>query len=266
MSWLAMTHDPKLIATLVEWWCLETNTFHLYHGETTITHKDMHSLTDLRVDSWLVESDVHIPTDGLTLATSVEGDMTQPDCSSIRKYSYTPPGSPVQGRTLGPYKKRIEPREGHLQDPKPRYEIRYRLRPPPTGRKAQEEEMPLQAMLLAECGNPRAEDKPRPDPDLISKDHEDEEHSRDPLEAFLEYRSKRAQEYLAKKGWLPETDPAPSPEENWSTWFQGITHGPTLAHESYVWSYLRRCPKLGEEAPSGNEEVPKPAPPRALDR
>ncbi|CAN1798556.1 hypothetical protein LINPERHAP1_LOCUS21767, partial [Linum perenne] len=32
------------------------------------------------------------------------------------------------------------------------------------------------------------------------------------MEAFLEYRNKRAREYLAKKGWPPETDPEPSRE------------------------------------------------------
>ncbi|CAN1148298.1 hypothetical protein LINPERPRIM_LOCUS38005, partial [Linum perenne] len=51
--------------------------------------------------------------------------------------------------------------------------------------------MPLRAMLLAECRNPRMEDKPQPDPGLSSKSPEDEAHSRDPMEAFLEYRNKR---------------------------------------------------------------------------
>ncbi|CAN1145081.1 hypothetical protein LINPERHAP2_LOCUS14497, partial [Linum perenne] len=126
--------------------------------------------------------------------------------------------------------------------------MKYRLRPPPAGRKAQKEEMPLQTLLLTECRNPRVGDKPQSDPGLISKGPEDEAHTRDPLEAFLEYRDMRAQEYLAKKGWPPKTDPEPSPEKSRSPWFQGTTPGPSLVHESHIWSYLRRCPKLGEEA------------------
>ncbi|CAN1127543.1 Serine/threonine-protein phosphatase 7 long form homolog, partial [Linum perenne] len=47
---LRLTTDPELITALVERWRPETNTFHLYHGEATITLEDMHFITGLTVD------------------------------------------------------------------------------------------------------------------------------------------------------------------------------------------------------------------------
>ncbi|CAN1763015.1 Protein MAIN-LIKE 2 [Linum perenne] len=48
---LRLTPDPELITTLIERWRLETNTFHLYHGEATITLEDIHFITGLSIDS-----------------------------------------------------------------------------------------------------------------------------------------------------------------------------------------------------------------------
>ncbi|CAN1128116.1 Protein MAIN-LIKE 1, partial [Linum perenne] len=42
--------DPELITALIERWHPETNTFHLYHGEATITLEDMNFITGLSVD------------------------------------------------------------------------------------------------------------------------------------------------------------------------------------------------------------------------
>ncbi|CAN1159627.1 hypothetical protein LINPERPRIM_LOCUS22190 [Linum perenne] len=187
-------------------------------------------------------------------------------CPDANQYSYTPPGSPVRGRTLGPHKKRVDPRTGHLQALKPRYDMKYRLRPSLAGRKTPRDGMLLQAMLLAEDISPSTEDKPQSARSLTSKSPEEVGPLSDPLEAFLEYRRRRAQEYLAGKGGHPRTDPEPSPEKNWSPWFRGTTPGPTPAPESCIWSYLRTCPKLKEGAPSGNEETPRKVQPRALGR
>ncbi|CAN1223249.1 Serine/threonine-protein phosphatase 7 long form homolog [Linum perenne] len=48
---------------MVERWRLETNTFHLYHGEATITLEDMHFITGLTVDGLAVTSATLIPTE-----------------------------------------------------------------------------------------------------------------------------------------------------------------------------------------------------------
>ncbi|CAN1156866.1 Protein MAIN-LIKE 2 [Linum perenne] len=47
---LDFTPDPELITALVERWRPETSTFHLYHGEATITLEDVHFITGLSVD------------------------------------------------------------------------------------------------------------------------------------------------------------------------------------------------------------------------
>ncbi|CAN1812075.1 Protein MAIN-LIKE 2 [Linum perenne] len=47
---LKLTPYPELITALVERWRPETNTFHLYGGEATITLEDVHFITGLSVD------------------------------------------------------------------------------------------------------------------------------------------------------------------------------------------------------------------------
>ncbi|CAN1321348.1 Protein MAIN-LIKE 2 [Linum perenne] len=47
---LKLTPDPEIITALVERWRPETNTFHLYGGEVTITLEDVHFITGLSVD------------------------------------------------------------------------------------------------------------------------------------------------------------------------------------------------------------------------
>ncbi|CAN1136389.1 Protein MAIN-LIKE 2 [Linum perenne] len=62
-----MTPDPELIIALVERWHPETNTFHLYHDEATITLEDVHVLTSLSVDGKPVESEMRLSTEALAL-------------------------------------------------------------------------------------------------------------------------------------------------------------------------------------------------------
>ncbi|CAN1292150.1 Protein MAIN-LIKE 2 [Linum perenne] len=69
---LDFTPDSELITALVERWRSETSTFHLYHGEATITLEDMHFLTGLSIDGVLVESQRRIPTVDSDLQIYVE--------------------------------------------------------------------------------------------------------------------------------------------------------------------------------------------------
>ncbi|CAN1328548.1 Protein MAIN-LIKE 2 [Linum perenne] len=68
---LRLTPDPELITALIERWHPETDTFHLYHGETTITLEDIHFITGLSVDGLPVTTDNLIPTTNEELAAYV---------------------------------------------------------------------------------------------------------------------------------------------------------------------------------------------------
>ncbi|CAN1126248.1 Serine/threonine-protein phosphatase 7 long form homolog [Linum perenne] len=69
---LRLTPDLELITALVERWRLETNTFHLYHGEATITLEDMHFITGLAVDGLGVTSTTLILTEAKNLCDYVQ--------------------------------------------------------------------------------------------------------------------------------------------------------------------------------------------------
>ncbi|CAN0926032.1 Serine/threonine-protein phosphatase 7 long form homolog [Linum grandiflorum] len=45
----ALTPDPHLITALMERWRKETNTFHMYHGDVSVTLQDVAHLTGLSV-------------------------------------------------------------------------------------------------------------------------------------------------------------------------------------------------------------------------
>ena len=115
--------------------------------------------------------------------------------------------------------------------------------------------MLFQAMLLAKDLNPSKEEQPQPAPSLTSRSPEEEVGPlSDPLEAFLDYRRKRAREYLAWRGELPRNDPEPNHEKNWSPRPRDVTLRPTQPPESYTRRYSEAYLKLKEERPSGKEE------------
>ncbi|CAN1182879.1 Protein MAIN-LIKE 2, partial [Linum perenne] len=72
---LKLTPDPELITALVERWRPETNTFHLYGGEATITLEDVHFITGLSVDGLPVTSPRLIPSDVDELCAYVESQL-----------------------------------------------------------------------------------------------------------------------------------------------------------------------------------------------
>ncbi|CAN1184257.1 Protein MAIN-LIKE 2 [Linum perenne] len=72
---LKLTPDPELITALVERWRLETNTFHLYGGEATITLEDVHFITGLSADGLPVTSPRLIPSDVDELCAYVESQL-----------------------------------------------------------------------------------------------------------------------------------------------------------------------------------------------
>ncbi|CAN1181803.1 Serine/threonine-protein phosphatase 7 long form homolog [Linum perenne] len=72
---LKLTPDLELITALVERWRPETNTFHLYGGEATITLEDVHFITGLSVDGLPVTSPRLIPSDVDELCAYVESQL-----------------------------------------------------------------------------------------------------------------------------------------------------------------------------------------------
>ncbi|CAN1801736.1 Protein MAIN-LIKE 2, partial [Linum perenne] len=79
---LKLTPDPELITALVEWWRPETNTFHLYGGEATITLEDVHFITGLSVDGLPVTSPRLIPTDLDELCAYAESQLGKKPATS----------------------------------------------------------------------------------------------------------------------------------------------------------------------------------------
>ncbi|CAN1156863.1 Protein MAIN-LIKE 2 [Linum perenne] len=57
---------------MVERWRPETNTFHLYEGQATITLEDMHFIMGMWIDGPPVMSATHIPTEMEALQAYVE--------------------------------------------------------------------------------------------------------------------------------------------------------------------------------------------------
>ncbi|CAN1138908.1 Protein MAIN-LIKE 2 [Linum perenne] len=77
-----LTPDPELITALVERWRPETNTFHPYGGEATITLEDVHFITGLSVDGLPVTSPRLIPTDLDELCAYVESQLGKKPATS----------------------------------------------------------------------------------------------------------------------------------------------------------------------------------------
>ena len=69
-------YDWHLIYALVEWWRLETHTFHLLDGECTITLQDVSVLTGLPIDGRLVTGRVR--REYLTLCQLLLGISPEP--------------------------------------------------------------------------------------------------------------------------------------------------------------------------------------------
>ncbi|CAN1766550.1 Serine/threonine-protein phosphatase 7 long form homolog, partial [Linum perenne] len=74
---LKLTPDLELITALVERWRPETNTFHLYGGEATITLEDVYFITGLSVDGLPVTSLRLIPSELDELCAYVESQLGQ---------------------------------------------------------------------------------------------------------------------------------------------------------------------------------------------
>ncbi|CAN0847287.1 Serine/threonine-protein phosphatase 7 long form homolog, partial [Linum grandiflorum] len=72
------TPDPHLITVLMERWRPETNTFHMYHGECTITLQDFANLTGLLVTGDALYVEYENETNWAALVEEVLGKPPPP--------------------------------------------------------------------------------------------------------------------------------------------------------------------------------------------